>query len=305
MLLRNGRVACIGLLAVAALAAPAPAQTTLRYQFKEGEKLNYLMEQKMAMKMSVMGMDIAMDMNQTIDLSWNIAKVNKDGSAQMTQKFDRVRFSMDSPLGKINYDSKDGKLPDGPFGEMLGPMFKALSGLEISMTMDTRGETKDLKIPDSFLKALKDMPAGAAGLGQMFSEDSLKQTMSQSGLILPPKAVSKGDSWDTKMEMKMAPLGKMNVTNAYKFDGQVTRDGKKLEAISVTPTMKFEPDPNAQFTLKLKTEDSKGTNYFDNAIGRLVEVAVTSNMDMEISIAGQTINQKLQQTVTMKLQGKK
>src|SRR6516165_10592075 len=60
----------LALLLAGAAAEPAAAQTTLRYKFKKGEKLNYVMEQKMKMAMNLAGQDIETEMGQTIDMSW-------------------------------------------------------------------------------------------------------------------------------------------------------------------------------------------------------------------------------------------
>src|SRR5258708_1807184 len=113
MLRPLGRVFWIGLLVAGAAlpSASAQAQTTLRYKFKEGDKLNYVMEQKQEMAMSFMGNDINTKINQTMDMTWKIGAVDKDGSAKMTQTIDRIRMTMDSPGAKIEYDTKDGKEP--------------------------------------------------------------------------------------------------------------------------------------------------------------------------------------------------
>jgi hypothetical protein len=291
----------IGIVMVGGLAAPAQAQTTLRYKFSKGDKLDYLVEQKIVMKMSIMGNDIKMDMVQKIDMSWNVLSVDSDGNAKMVQKFDRFRFTMDGPTGKIDYDSKEDKLPEGPIGQLIGPIFKAMAGTEISLTMTPRGESKDVKISEEFVKKIKETMV--PGLGDMFSEESLKQMASQGGVMLPQEPVTKGKTWDQKLEVK-TPLGKTIVSNAYTYDGEITRDGKKLQAINVKPSTKIESDPNAQAQVKVKSVEGKGTSYFDNSAGRIVETTSTQETDQEISANGMTIGQTINQTTTMKLQTK-
>src|SRR5262249_38285939 len=155
-----------GLLAVLLMACGADraaAQTTLRYKFKKGEKLNYEMEQKIGMAMSIMGRDINMDMGQTIDMTWSVLDVDADGKAKMTQTITRVRFTMDGPTGKVEYDSKEDKAPEGPLGKIMTPIFRALAGAEIGLTMDTQGKVSDIKVPEKLTKAAKSLPQGAAG----------------------------------------------------------------------------------------------------------------------------------------------
>src|SRR5947209_537839 len=111
MLQAHARTALNRMLLAAAIlglaAVPAQAQVTLRYKFKEGEQLHYEMQQNMDMKMNIAGNDIAMKMHQQMDMTWKIAKVDADGKAQLAQRIDSIRMTMDTPMGKVEYDSKD------------------------------------------------------------------------------------------------------------------------------------------------------------------------------------------------------
>src|SRR5438067_2448652 len=75
MCVTKAKIGCLALLLVAGLlvsGSAARADANLRYKFKAGEKLNYEMEQKMNMEMSVAGQNIKMEITQTIDMVWNI-----------------------------------------------------------------------------------------------------------------------------------------------------------------------------------------------------------------------------------------
>ena len=279
----------------------AQAQTTLRYKFKEGDKLDYVMEQKMVMKMSVLGKDIQTGVDQVIDISQNVTGVDKDGKAKMTQKFERWRMTMDTPMGKVEIDSKDKEEPNNPIAKLIAPMIKAMAGSEFSMTMDPRGEMSNIKVPEAFLKAIKANPL--PGMDDMFSEDGFKRLMSQNGLVLPKEAMSKGKNWDTKMDMK-SPFGTMKTTNTYTYDGPGKGDRKDLEQIGFKTQLSLEPDPKAPIEVKMKVEDAKGTAYFDNQAGRLAELNAVQIMNMEINAGGQTINSRIETTITMKLKKK-
>src|SRR5256885_13597308 len=133
------RIRFVGLVMLfCATAASAQAQTTLRYKFKPSDKLAYVVENKMSMKLDLAGKETEMTVSQTMELAWNIESVASDGKAAIQQKITRVQFAMDGLGGKIQYDSAEGKLPGGPLSDMLGPIFKALSGLEVNLTMDAR-----------------------------------------------------------------------------------------------------------------------------------------------------------------------
>ena len=50
--------------------------------------------------------------------------------------------------------------------------------------------------------------AAVPGLGNMFSEEGVKHLVTQSGLVLPEEGVTKGKTWEQKVEMK-SPVGKI------------------------------------------------------------------------------------------------
>jgi hypothetical protein len=289
-------------LAVVVANSTAQAQTTLRYKFKEGEKLGYVMEQKMDMQMNVQGNNVQMNMTQTIDMTWHVKSVSKDGKAKMGQSFDRIRFTMDTPMGKVEFDSKDGKVPEGPLGQAVAPVFQAMAGAELSLTMDPQGKTSDVEVPEKLADAIKNLPGGG-GLGNILSADSLKQMASQSRAALPDGPVTKGKTWVKNVDMKM-PFGTMKVENISTYEGSSPRGDTKLEQIAIKPKMTIEPDPNSPVTIKLKEQDGKGTTYFDNNAGRMVETNLKQNMVMALSVMGMDIEQKIEQVVTMKLKDK-
>jgi hypothetical protein len=291
------------LMAAAACPNPASAQALLRYKFQVGEKLNYQFEQKMAMKMDVAGQPATVEMTQTMDLLWQVTAVDKDGNAKLIQKIDNVRMVMDLPnLGKVEYDSRQGKEVAGPIGQALNPILKTLSGAEFTMDMDAQGKRSNVQVSAALLDQLKKTPGIGAMGGDMFSEEGLKRMMGQGGLVLPRGPVSRGTNWNEKTEVKM-PFGTMKVDTKYTFEGPVTRQGKELQQISLKPVITMDPGQGGPFSMKLKDQDAKGKAYFDNAAGRLVETNLKQDMNMETTVGGMTINQKIEQTMTMKLQG--
>lgn len=284
-------------------AATAAAQTTLRYQFKEGDNLKYTIDQKMKMTMDIMGKAIDMNMNQTSDMVWSIKSVDSQGNAKIAVKFGRNKMTMDGPQGKTQVDSESTQEPDDPVGQILYKVIKGLSGLEVSGTISATGEYSDIKVPEKAVKELQNLPGGEM-FGDMFSADGIKRMMSQSGLVMPKEAIEKGKTWKSKSDLKM-PFGKMIAEIEYTYAGPTEKDGRMLEKITLKPKATIEPSPDAKFAMKLKSHEGSGAALFDNAAGRLLEVTNQQNMDMEIEVAGMTINQRIVQTTTMRLTEKK
>jgi Family of unknown function (DUF6263) len=303
MMLPRWKTTWLGIvLAAGACAGQAFGQTTLRYKFQVGENLNYQVEQKMAMKMDVGGQAQNIDMGQTLTFVWHVNQVDRDGNAKMTQKIESVQMTMDTPMGKMEYDSKSGKEMGGPFGPILNPIMKALAGAQFSLDMDPQGKPSHVQVPETLLDQIKKTP-GLQAMGDMFSEEGLKRMVAQGGLVLPREPASKGTAWNDKAEIKM-PFGTMKVDTRYTFDGPVMRQGKELEEISLKPNVTMEPGQGGAFAVKLKEQDASGKAYFDNTAGRLVESTTKQDMNMEITAGGMTINQKIEQTTTLKLVNK-
>ncbi len=278
--------------------APAQAQVTLRYKFKDGDQLHYEMLQKMDMKMKVGANDFGMNMNQHMDVTWKVVKVDPDGKAEVVHRIDSIRVTMDTPQGKVEYDSKSNKEPQGLIGQAVAPIFNAMAGAEFSATMDPRGQTSNVQIPEKLIETIKSKLAAAPGIGQMFSPESLKRMMNQGVLVLPKEPVSKGQTWTEKQEVKM-PFGAMHVTNTMTYEGPAGAGG--LHKIGMAPSMVMEADPNAPVKVKMKGSDGKGYAIFDSAAGRLVEVNVSQNMQSEINAGGQDITQTMQTGLMLKL----
>jgi hypothetical protein len=295
--LRRASLLLTALLLTTGAAGPGSAQTTLRYKFTKGEKLHYILEQKVTMSVK----DTTAELGHTFDVTWTILDVDADGKAKMTHTFDRVRFKMSGgAIGKVEYDSQDGKLIEGPAGKALNPLFKAFTGAEISLTMDPQGKVSNMIVPEKLLQVLRKAQGGGAGLGEVFSEEGLKKAMDQSRPLLPKDAVSKGATWEQKFEEKTkVGVTRVEITNT--LESPIKRDGKELERLSMKPKMTVESDPDAPVRFTIKSQDSSGIAYFDNAAGRFVETNMTRKIEMTAAFGGREVTQKMEQTETLKL----
>jgi hypothetical protein len=274
------------------------AQTTLRFQFKEGDKLEYSLEQKMHMSTRDKDKDINVHINQSMDMSWEVLKVDKDGAGQVKMKFTRVKMDMEGPMRKVQVDSKKPKDLDDSVGKTLSQVAETLAGLEVTFTMEPTGNIKDLQMPEKVKNKLKTM-AGAEAMGELFSDDGLKK-MANGGIVLPKEAVTMGKTWKHKVDMKV-PMGKVTGNIEFTYQGTEDKEGKKLEKISAKPEIKTEPTADAPFQMKIKSQDGKGTVYFDNQTGKLLEVTMIENMDMTVEVNNMSMDQKMTRTMSMKL----
>src|SRR5262249_45955920 len=240
---------------------------------------------------NIMGMEIETKMGQTMDMTWVVKSVASDGGAELAQTIDRIRMKMETPFGAFDYDSKENKPIEGQFGEIMGPILTAIAGAEMTVKMAPTGEVSDVKIPEKVMESLRGNPL-LAQFGPMFSEDGLKQ-MAQGGAgsigAFPKEPVSKGSTWEKKAEMKLAGLGTITVATTNTYAGPETRNGNKLEKIDLKMNQTIEAAPGGMIDIKITSQDSKGTAYFDNTLGRLVSQEIKQKMKMEIDVMGNII----------------
>jgi hypothetical protein len=289
--------ACLGLLAGVIAVGRVSAQTTLRYQLKQGEKLHYAVEQSTSLQTPQGGMGI----KATCDVAWEVGTLDAAGKAKIALKIDRVQLNAQSPMGKMQIDSKEGKEPEGQVKEMLGDLYSGLKGAEITMSMDTRGNVSDLHLPKALVAAARKL-AGGPGMGEGYTEDGLKRLFGLCGQPLPEGSLMKDQSWDHTLTIKFRG-GNLIQDTKCTYQGPAERDGKKLEAIALKPTLKTEGG-RVTTRIAIKKMEAQGTAYFDNTAGRLVEASVQLKSEIEVGIPGSQPPRNVETTMAWKLMDK-
>jgi hypothetical protein len=287
------------LLAVLLFAGATPAsnaQTTLRYQFKEKDKLDFVVDQKTKSTANLMGADIVSHMTAEINLSWEVLKIEQ-GSAQVRIKGSRSRMSLDSLVGVVEVDSNNKDAPRDAAGKMLAQMNRVFATMEITATMLPTGEMKDVKVSEATVKAMKAIPS-ADMFGDLAHPDNFKDLLG--GLVLSAQPASKGMSWTLKTESQ-SPEGKISTEHVFTLEDTIDRGGVTLEKISLKPITKVVADPKAM--IKVSSIRSQGVAFFDNKAGRLVESTIQQTKKGKIDVMGLTLDNTSEQTTTIRLKG--
>jgi len=305
MLQANVRRAFSGIMLAAAVlgagADSAQAQTTLRYKFKAGETLKYELQQKSEMKFNLAEKDTGVDINWQIGTAWKVLEVATEGKARIALKIETLRLILEgpAPIGKMEYNSKDAREPEGELGKKLAPILRALSGSEFTVTMNSRGEMSDVHVPEKLLEVLKTTEKNVPELVKMLSPDNLKRMISQLVPVLPRAPVASGQTWNQTTETKM-PFGTMRVVNTLTYDGPAD-GGKSLHRITMSPTITLDADPKAEITAKVKGGAGKGIVFFDERAGQIVEATLTQNMQIQMIVDGRTMTQDIKLTNVLRL----
>jgi hypothetical protein len=286
-------------LALLCACASAEAQTNLRFKFVKGQTNSYDMTQEMSIAQMIAGKNIDMEMKQSIEFSQTVDEVLADGSAKVTTKFTRARMSMKGPL-EVDLDSaNENAANDNPGAAILGGLVKTLGKIQFTAVMKTTGELSDVKVPEDLVKELRNLP-GSAQMGDMFSEQGLKQMMSQGSITFPKEPVKVGESWNQSTSVKL-PFGKMTGDMKLTYQGTEKVGDKTLAKIGVVTKAAFADDEKAQITMKITSQKADGHFLFDAEAGRLQESTLNQTMEMSVGVLGQTIDQNLTQKVNVKL----
>jgi hypothetical protein len=135
----------------------------------------------------------------------------------------------------------------------------------------------------------------------LFSPDAIQDALALPQL--PKAAVAKGAKWEEKKTVG-SPIGKMSVGMKYTFEGEVEKNGKKLQKIAVVPSFSLKgesQDPKMPLKITIKGSKGKGHLYFDNEAGRFLESTSESTMDVEIGLGEVMLPTRVNQNTTLKL----
>jgi hypothetical protein len=298
-------VAALALVPVAARAAEAP----LRWKFKEGETLNYVMDRSIDGKLNFSGADLEFTVKMVFDSSWKIKSVAKDGAASIDQTIDRVQMNMSSPLaGSIEYDSQDSKMPDNPLWSQMEPIVTGLVGQTFSWNVTPQGKVSDIKLPEKLAEIFAKQGGGGGGRQQgamgignnPFSEKGVKELIEKSVLVLPDVPPGKDVAWKQAFENPIPRIGTQTAETTFKYSGSETLDGKKVAKITSATELTFAPAEDAQADLEITKQESEATYYFDPAAGRVIKANATQMSALELS-GPRDLTQELKETTTVRM----
>lgn len=280
-------------------ATDADAQAPLRWKFKLGEKLDYHMVEEMTLTTRGAPLDEASTpLRQEMDMTWTVVGVKGDGEAVIEQKFHDVKLKMTGPRGeKIEYQS-GGDDTTASLAAMVAPIYDALTKGEFEFTMTARGEIKDVKVADEVLQALKNSP-GAAMLGDIATAEGLQRMLAKWALVLPEKAPKPGETWRSSIKLKSPTGAEQIVESSHQYEGTKEIDGRTYAVFRPGLEITFSGKEGAP--TKVKEQESTGEILFDIEAGRLQSALLKRGLTMDVTVAGQTVEQKVKQTVEVKL----
>jgi hypothetical protein len=290
------------------LVAQGRADGPLKWKFKQGDALEYVMERAVDGKLNLSGADIEFKLKMTFDTTWKVTAVAADGTASVDQSLERLQVSMDSPLaGSLEYDSAAPTKPDSPaWSMMIEPMVTGLLGQTLKWKVSPQGKVTDIEMPEKLKETFAKQSEGGnrqAGLGlggNMFSDRGLREFVEKSVAPLSDQAPGKDVTWKQSFESPIPRIGTQTAETTFSFAGADKLDGKSVEKIKTVTELTFEPADDAQADLEITAQAASGTIYFDPAAGRMIKAEDTQSSTKEIT-GPRELTQEVKEVSTIRM----
>lgn len=274
----------------------------LRLSFPEGKSCALAVEMEQDLKQAFGPQ--AMETRQTMRLEYRLEGLPPDaeGNSVIRVSIDRVTLAIDSPMGKIAFDSRD---PESVKAARANPMtagFAALQGGRFSMTLTPRGEVRSVsgsgEIAERAARAVPEGPVREMVAGQfkaMYSDAAMRDQMGQFLPVYPEAPVKPGDRWTRKGRLQLGPVA-IDQETSY----TVARLGPDGADLAVEAVFSAAPaDPAAEISFSVKNGTQKGTVAVGDD-GLLRESSTRQRMECDVVAQGMTMSQTMDATVTVK-----
>jgi hypothetical protein len=255
------------------LVSDLPAQEALRWKFASGETLHVSFLQTVNTEAVGAGVPTMISIVMGMEMTWRIEDVAADGTATMTQSFDRLTMSMKTgDVASVDYDSAAAptSAPAKEIAAAVGPLI----GSKFHLKMNSRGEILDVKLSAAAQAAVA--ANTNEGLKSFFSAEGISRVLRQSVVTLPAQPLTAGAEWKSTSNVD-SPLGKLTQMNVFTYVGSKERDGRLLEQIKVDSTLQKDPQAAPSKTT-IKSQSQSGELWFDRELGRMVESQILQKL---------------------------
>lgn len=290
----------LGICILAMIAIPFEAdgedKTALRWRFQKGEQLHLAVDVDNTSSMDLSALtpasvDTRSTVSMTVEYAWSVEGVADDGTAQISLALERIRVAVRAPGGELSEDTKAG--PKKEKGSERSRALLELIGGTITFRMTPQGEAKDILLSDRLAKAM----GGAAACG--LTEDSLKDNIQRTVLILPREPVEAGAQWSRRIDKPMPGFGHETQEFVYTYRGPSDGPYRGSQTIDVKSSLDIKADQQGIYRMELryKTQAGKGTIYFDNAAGHLLGMDFMQKSELGMTMLGkESVNPREEHT---------
>ncbi len=289
-------------------ASTSQAQVKLEHKDKEGSKSRSETTSNVHQILTINGMDIETEVEQTVTTLRSVGKRREDGSLPIDSKIEAIRANMNLPGGlNIAYDSAapPADKPDNPTVALITDLFQALVGVQFTIVRDKDDKVVAVEGAQDALDKLKAKnPLAADLVKNRVDPDMIKQATQQEDDKFPNILVRPGEPWVRTEVMNLGQGQTLTFEKQYEYLGTVEKNGKTLDKIgvkakSVTFAKEDDGSPVKIGKSDLKVESSEGTILFDREAGQPVESKDKFRIkgDLAMTINGTDLKAELDLTI--------
>ena len=199
------------LLAFLFITSALSAQVTLKFDPPKGKYI-YKIENNAVMNTGIEGQ--TMNISMSTDFDWDMSVLEKTNTGSDVEfVYSRLRFLMDMPMGKFEYDTKKEPESLSEQEKMMKGVFDAFIGKPITATITKDGSITSIKGFDAIMNSVNTQSPN--NMGAAFGENSMKNLFEQSMKMFPDKPINIGESWIVKQIIAQEGLPSINMDATY------------------------------------------------------------------------------------------
>jgi len=258
---------------MAALAAPALAQVKFERKIQEGTSRNSELITRVEQKLTIAGMETETESDSRITVKTTTGKRDESGNIRVQEKIIGMMLTSKIQGTEYTFDSSNPDKTSGSALEMMRPLHKLMSGRTTTTVFDKENKVAQVEFENDPLNGLSEDLRKL--VKDEFDVEKIKKTANEEIDRIPAEAVKKGDAWERTAKRNLGAGQILTATTRYTYEGEIEKDGKKLDKISskvlsVDLTLEDSPLPLTIKSTDLKPTESKGELLFDRKLGATV-----------------------------------
>jgi hypothetical protein len=311
---------------VAAVTSSFAQDVTLRYRWAKSEETRTRVTQQTSTTFSATSIpggpgngSVESSMSQVFRTI--VEDVAADGTATLSQVIESVRTEIDTPLGKMEFDSasKDSDpTAANRLSKAMSAAYSAMIGQPLTMVVSPRGTVQKIegmaRLMERVLNAQPQdrvEPEVLDGFRNTFSDDTARDMLGWGTAPLPDHPLYPGDTWEDHLSATVPMLGATTTSRTWTFEGVETGGGISLARLSAKLAIRADPSaPPPAFGAPVVTQTGESTGeselFFDIARGRVQRVTTALIQPMTISSpapngGGTSLQMLIKSTLTLEL----
>jgi hypothetical protein len=279
-----------------------PADVNLQYQFKVGDRYEYVQESKQTTKQSFPGMgDVNMEAVIAGTMEMAVVELTQQG-AKFEAKYSALKMNINSVIMAMSMDS------NGDQEENSNKIMKAMMNKPFYFFMNTNGVVEKVEGTENLYSGFNDIgldksavEATRKALSQTLNDESVATILTNGFVTYPGKKVKQGDTWKTESKQVVSfPINFQSNWSLSKLEG------KNANVTSSSTITTVDKDKVISLNGMKAKSDMSGTQTVDGSVDVTTGWPTTVKVDTQLKgnmtlLAGGMIPQDMVVPMDMKI----